>query len=1028
MLALAGQPSLHGYYACMVYWNKGHSGEIAGINNMRPLFLLNGFFLFSRNPTKRFWGLILWHFWPGRARHPGPPSQPQHVSIEFHNVGGWLTHGDLALLAGVDFLAVAEHRLIPARVRSEVGVVSLRGAPLALPTFATAQFKSFFDCGRAVRCLLPLASGRFLHLFVLYGYQGADSDAEQLSLTEQLFDAALGELSVVARGQPCLLVGDFNVEPTKIPCLAKGISAGLWVDFGKLGLLLLVCLLIQPVSIAGLRVVVIVEILFLVVHMLLLLFCLARFSLIGGLLLTWLSVLCLIMVGGSPGLRSLFIAPPLWPASWLPVVDKTRGSKSAEVRRVWEVYDERLQFMSRQDALLLDDSLDQDDVTPAWSVWSRAAESALADAFQFSGGPLPSKGLVLGWGAALFRRVQLGGHWVRRARANAADALCAADVFLFRDFSLAPLLDMRRRFKAVMDLLDSMIRHGVSLSRSVELTAQWDRILALGPMYPVTLDDLSVGRALDIGAFFYAAAGVHRRLCDFIHQIVVHRRDEAIRGWRNWIREDPLVHPYRWLRPDLVPPAPFLQCDSRCTPDGSGVLSDPDQIDAEFRKAWLPYFCRSGQRETSLDEFSFEVNGWLPVLPEVHLPWLSGQILADVVQRKSATAGSLDGWGWRELKVFPVSWFDGLARILTKVEDIGVWPDGLLDAYIAMIPKAGGNATPLGQRPLAVLPVVYRVWASARMSQLDASFKSWVPDIVFSAGGGRGSVEAWYTSALDIEEVLSGAADSHVHLFVADVVKSFDTVDRTILDRVLSSLGLPGWFRHAYFEFHSLVRLRFKLAAGLGQPWTRDGGIPQGCPLSMMFIVALYLPWCRYLSAQVGVQPQLYADNLKCLSRDPELLLHAARFTTRYVRLVGQELAPSKCVLLSTFREVRKDMRSWVLSHEGDQWSVKFDVRDLGGHLDTTFRGWSSTLAARVRLVLSRVVRIFVLPLDFHGRVRVVRSMYLPAVLHGIEASFLASESLRKLRSVVCKVVWSRRQPFANVGALLGLLDGAHRV
>ena len=73
-----------------------------------------------------------------------------------------------------------------------------------------------------MRCLLPLASGRFLHLFVLYGYQGADSDAEQLSLTEQLFDAALGELSVVAR--------DFNVEPTKNPCLSKGISAGLWVD------------------------------------------------------------------------------------------------------------------------------------------------------------------------------------------------------------------------------------------------------------------------------------------------------------------------------------------------------------------------------------------------------------------------------------------------------------------------------------------------------------------------------------------------------------------------------------------------------------------------------------------------------------------------------------------------------------------------------------------------------------------------------------------------------------------------------
>ena len=117
-------------------------------------------------------------------------------------------------------------------------------------------------------------------------------------------------------------------------------------------------------------------------------------------------------------------------------------------------------------------------------------------------------------------------------------------------------------------------------------------------------------------------------------------------------------------------------------------------------------------------------------------------------------------------------------------------------------------------------------------------------------------------------------------------------------------------------------------------------------------------------------------------------------------------------------------MKDWVLSCEGDQWSVKFDVRDLGGHLDTTFRGWSSTLAARVRLVISRLVLIFILPLDFHGRVRVVRSVYLPAALHGIESSLLASDSLRKLWSSICRVVWSRRQPMAGVGAVLSLLDG----
>ena len=148
---------------------------------------------------------------------------------------------NLALETHVDFLAVVEHRLIPARVCSEwarlrckglasiwapvcqdsthdgnagVGVISLRCALVALPTFATAQFKHFFDFGRAVRCMLPLGAGRFMHLVVLNGYQGADSASEQLA--EQLFDAALGELGVVVRGQPCMLVGDFNVEPTKI--------------------------------------------------------------------------------------------------------------------------------------------------------------------------------------------------------------------------------------------------------------------------------------------------------------------------------------------------------------------------------------------------------------------------------------------------------------------------------------------------------------------------------------------------------------------------------------------------------------------------------------------------------------------------------------------------------------------------------------------------------------------------------------------------------------------------------------------
>ena len=161
--------------------HRWHFGEIASKNIVRPLFLLFSFFslvrILGNGIGVQYFGIFGWSG-PSTLGHAPCPVMSVLSSLM---LGGWLTHGDLALEVGVDFLAVAEYRLIPARVRGQwsrlrkkdlasiwapasqasshvgnggVGVVRMRGALLALPTFATAQFKSFLDCGRAVRCLL----------------------------------------------------------------------------------------------------------------------------------------------------------------------------------------------------------------------------------------------------------------------------------------------------------------------------------------------------------------------------------------------------------------------------------------------------------------------------------------------------------------------------------------------------------------------------------------------------------------------------------------------------------------------------------------------------------------------------------------------------------------------------------------------------------------------------------------------------------------------------------------------------------
>ena len=84
--------------------------------------------------------------------------------------------------------------------------------------------------GRVLRTTLPTAEGGEIHLFVVYGYQGAEEDAEKLQLTDRLLQAVLAEAQVVCIGQPLLIAGDLNSDPAVFPCLAEGISAGRFVD------------------------------------------------------------------------------------------------------------------------------------------------------------------------------------------------------------------------------------------------------------------------------------------------------------------------------------------------------------------------------------------------------------------------------------------------------------------------------------------------------------------------------------------------------------------------------------------------------------------------------------------------------------------------------------------------------------------------------------------------------------------------------------------------------------------------------
>ena len=244
---------------------------------------------------------------------------------------------------------------------------------VSLPSFITPQFKEFFRLGRAMRITLPTGTGGVVHLFVVYGYQGAEEDADQLQLTDKLLQAVLAEAQVVCIGQPLLIAGDLNADPAVIRCLAQGISAGKFVD---LALAYFLGAGVKPDATCkfnreggvGSRGDFIVG-------------CPNAMAASGGCSVTdrWFTphfsvVACFRIDAWMADVACPEVCQPVWPACWIDTLDRS-SSSAGVVENVWDVYREELGVVPAEVVLALRDAVSRSCVDDFWTIWSKSAEA-----------------------------------------------------------------------------------------------------------------------------------------------------------------------------------------------------------------------------------------------------------------------------------------------------------------------------------------------------------------------------------------------------------------------------------------------------------------------------------------------------------------------------------------------------------------------------------------------------------------------------------------------------------------------------
>eukprot|EP00971_Amphidinium_carterae_P352346 6492558-Amphidinium_carterae.3 len=112
---------------------------------------------------------------------------------------------------------------------------------------------------------------------------------------------------------------------------------------------------------------------------------------------------------------------------------------------------------------------------------------------------------------------------------------------------------------------------------------------------------------------------------------------------------------------------------------------------------------------SELEQFAIQ-----PSLPVCPLPPLTALQVQDVVKGLEHKAPGLDHWCAKELQALPSSLLESLSELYKLVESSGTVPLLWRCHKIVFLPKPGKEASPFGLRPIALLALLYRVYAKCR--------------------------------------------------------------------------------------------------------------------------------------------------------------------------------------------------------------------------------------------------------------------------------------------------------------------------
>ncbi|CAJ1428173.1 unnamed protein product [Effrenium voratum] len=292
---------------------------------------------------------------------------------------------------------------------------------------------------------------------------------------------------------------------------------------------------------------------------------------------------------------------------------------------------------------------------------------------------------------------------------------------------------------------------------------------------------------------------------------------------------------------------------------------------------------------------------------------------------KKHTARGADGYGRNDLVNMPDPLRQAQVDLFRCIENGGQWPQQLLTGFAHGIAKCDGAEEVAQFRPIIVLSMNYRNWASLRARQGLSRLSQLMDCPAFGFLPSREAQEIWLPLQAHIE--LHAQQNRSLVGCVADVEKAFNHLPRVPIKQIAKHVGFPSNFVEAWHRFLVGFSRRFCVHDTVGGPLFSNCGYPEGCPLSCLAMALV--DWCYHLY-QSHFSPRAtsasFVDNLEIVANHPGALLHAVVTQDAFLEMFQLRIDLDKTYLWAVHPQHRQQLQLM-----GRRMSLK--DKDLGGQM-----------------------------------------------------------------------------------------------